>query len=103
MPCPASAAMAATDASAPPAANMPAVNRAPRRVACRAGAAVTADRRRLDRRAGVLFVIAAWILVVPLAAARPVDPSWITGVYDDGDSDAVVTLIAALVGVSDAP
>jgi hypothetical protein len=64
---------------------------------------VTADRRRLDRRAGVLFVIAAWILVVPLAAARPVDPSWITGVYDDGDSDAVVTLIAALVGVSDAP
>ena len=60
-------------------------------------------RRGVHRRAGLLFLIAAWTVLVPLAAARPVDPTWITGVYDDGDFDNVVTLIGALVGVSDAP
>jgi hypothetical protein len=51
----------------------------------------------------LLLLIAAWVLLRPLAAASPPDPTWIAGLYDDGDFDNVVILIGSLVGVSDSP
>jgi hypothetical protein len=38
-------------------------------------------------------------LLTPLALASPPDPSWIRGVYDDGDLDNVVMLIMSSAGV----
>ena|SRR5712692_10951672 len=46
---------------------------------------------------GLLFVLLA---LLPLADAVPVDPSWIPGMYDEGDFDEVamaVTTAAAVV------
>jgi len=54
-------------------------------------------------RASLLLLVAVWVLVRPLAAASPPDPTWIAGVYDDGDLDDAVLLAGSLVGVSDAP
>src|SRR5262249_22207108 len=43
-----------------------------------------------------LVFIAILILPVPLVLAVPVDPTWIPGLYDDGDYDEVVdTLLSA--------
>jgi hypothetical protein len=50
-----------------------------------------------------LLLAAVWVLVRPLAAASPPDPTWIAGVYDDGDLDDAILLAGSLVGVSDAP
>jgi hypothetical protein len=41
------------------------------------------------------------VLVVPLAAASPPDPTWIAGFWDDDDFDDVVTQIALLASTSD--
>jgi hypothetical protein len=44
---------------------------------------------------------ASWLLVglmvvlTPMAWASPIDPSWIKGVYDDGDFDDVVTYLTS--------
>ena len=54
-------------------------------------------------RASLLLLAAVWVLVRPLAAASPPDPTWIAGVYDDDDLDDAVLLVGSLVGVSDAP
>jgi hypothetical protein len=54
-------------------------------------------------RASLLLLAAVWVLVRPLAAASPPDPTWIAGVYDDGDLDNAVLLVGSLVGVSDEP
>ena len=54
-------------------------------------------------RASLLLLAAVWVLVRPLAAASPPDPTWIAGVYDDDDLDYAVLLVGSLVGVSDAP
>jgi hypothetical protein len=54
-------------------------------------------------RASLLLLAAVWVLVRPLAAASPPDPTWIAGVYDDGDLDDAILLAGSLVGVSDAP
>jgi hypothetical protein len=45
----------------------------------------------------VLVVMLIWALPV-LAHASPPDPSWIPGLYDDGDYDDVVTLIVSATG-----
>ena len=42
----------------------------------------------------VLFLIAPTCLLV-LAYASPPDPTWIPGIYDDGDFDDIVTLITS--------
>jgi len=67
--------------------------------------ALLAERRRVLRgRAFRLLLIAlAWVLLRPLAAASPPDPTWIAGVYDDGDLDDVVIHIGGLVGVTATP
>jgi hypothetical protein len=54
-------------------------------------------------RASLLLLAAVWVLVRPLAAASPPDPTWIAGVYDDDDLDDAVLLVGSLVGVIDAP
>ena len=54
-------------------------------------------------RASLVLLALAWVLVRPLAAASPPDPTWIAGVYDDADLDSAVLLAAGLVGISDAP
>jgi hypothetical protein len=46
-------------------------------------------------------VWASWVLVglmvvlTPMAWASPIDPSWIKGVYDDGDFDDAVTYLTS--------
>jgi hypothetical protein len=59
--------------------------------------------RHLTRASLLLLLAAVWVLVRPLAAASPPDPTWIAGVYDDDDLDDAVLLVGSLVGVSDAP
>jgi hypothetical protein len=54
-------------------------------------------------RAALLLLATVWVLVRPLAAASPPDPTWIAGVYDDADLDNAVLLAGNLVGVSGAP
>lgn len=48
-----------------------------------------------------LLLLGALAALSPLAYASPPDPTWIAGLYDDGDSDAVVLLVVD--GVSDLP
>ena len=55
--------------------------------------------RRTLTRASLLLLALVWVLVRPLAAAMPTDPTWIAGVYDDADLDNAVLLAAGLVGV----
>ena len=49
--------------------------------------------------AGPLLV--ALIALCPVAHARPIDPTWIAGFWDDGDHDAVVILITSMVSAAD--
>jgi len=44
-------------------------------------------------------IIAALILIAPIAFASPPDPSWIAGIYDDADGDDVVTLVYETAGI----
>ena len=44
----------------------------------------------------VLALLVALVGLVPLAHASPIDPTWLPGIYDEGDHDDVVlTLISA--------
>ena len=52
------------------------------------------DQRRTVSSALALLVLGVLAGLVPLAHARPPDPTWIAGVYDDADLDDV--LIATL-------
>lgn len=54
-------------------------------------------------RASLLLLALVWVLVRPLAAAIPTDPTWIAGVYDNADLDDAVLLAAGLVGVGPEP
>jgi len=45
------------------------------------------------------YSVGGMVLLVPLAYASPSDPTWIGGVYDDGDLDNVVVLITSGAGV----
>lgn len=48
-----------------------------------------------------LLVLAVGLALPVLAHASPPDPSWIPGVYDDGDYDDVVTRIVSGTGSVD--
>jgi len=67
--------------------------------------ALLGERRHVfrSRASRLLLVAVAWVLLRPLAAASPPDPTWIAGVYDDGDLDDIVIHIGGLVGVTDTP
>ena len=41
----------------------------------------------------VVLVLAVLVASTPLAYASPPDPSWIRGLYDDGDGDDVVVFL----------
>jgi len=43
----------------------------------------------------VLLLLACLISLIPLAEARPPDPTWIAGIYDNGDYDDVVCLLTS--------
>ena len=45
-----------------------------------------------------LVVVAAVLVLTPLAHATPVDQTWTGGLYDDADYDDVVALITSGVG-----
>jgi len=51
-------------------------------------------------RAAAILVAAALVTLVPLAHSTPPDPSWIPGLYDDGDYDNVVLAITGGVGLA---
>jgi hypothetical protein len=46
----------------------------------------------------VLTLLPVVVGLVSLAYARPPDPTWISGIYDDGDYDDVVIAITLLQG-----
>lgn len=41
------------------------------------------------------MLLAVLSLLIPLAHARPADPSWIDGIYDDADLDSVAVLVTS--------
>jgi hypothetical protein len=47
-----------------------------------------------------LLVLGVLVALVPLAHASPPDPTWIPGIYDDGDFDDVVLIIVSTVGAA---
>jgi hypothetical protein len=48
-----------------------------------------------------LLLLAIVVLLRALAAASPTDPTWVDGVYDDGDFDDVVAQIALSTSACD--
>ena len=51
----------------------------------------------------LLLLVALTLLARPFAAATPVDPTWIGGIYDDADLDKAVALVASLSSAFDGP
>ena len=51
-----------------------------------------------SRLIAMLFV-AGLVAMVPLAHASPPDPTWIAGLYDDGDHDTAVTALSDACGL----
>src|SRR5262245_22894193 len=58
-------------------------------------------RRVINQRVVSLLVVALFLLLRPLAAASPPDPTWIAGIYDDDDFDDVVIYIGLLASIAD--
>ena len=42
-------------------------------------------------------------MLAPLAYASPTDPTWVPGVYDDADFDAIVDFITSAAGAVASP
>ena len=45
-----------------------------------------------------ILLVAALVTLVPLAHGSPPDPTWIAGLYDDGDHDEAVLAITDAFG-----
>jgi hypothetical protein len=57
-------------------------------------------RFRVTAHVGLAAVLATMIVALaPLASASPPDQTWLAGIYDNGDFDDVVLLIASSVGL----
>jgi hypothetical protein len=57
---------------------------------------------RMSARAVIVRVLLlAIVSLTPMAFASPPDPTWLPGLYDDGDYDDVVLLITSGGGVAD--
>ena len=52
-------------------------------------------RRRTLQQQGAVILITALAFLTPAALASPADPTWISGIYDDGDYDDVILLVAS--------
>jgi hypothetical protein len=58
------------------------------------------NRSRMHRRAALALILLGSLLVLaPLAYASLPDPTWVSGVYDDADFDAIVDFITSEAGV----
>lgn len=55
------------------------------------------------RRAVSVLLVASFAALPALAHASPPDPLWITGLYDDGDQDDLISLAAWAVGATVTP
>jgi hypothetical protein len=55
------------------------------------------------RHVAALLLVAVGLLLRPLDAASPPDPTWIAGVYDDADLDNVVGLAGGLTALGSDP
>ncbi len=59
---------------------------------------VYTDSARMKRVVLLAGFLTALILVlVPMAWASPIDPSWVKGIYDDADFDDVVTYLTSFL------
>jgi hypothetical protein len=56
-------------------------------------------RTRLPMIVLTLVLLALMLSLTPLAYADPPDPTWISGFWDDGDSDDVVGYITSATGL----
>ena len=56
---------------------------------------------RVARLSFLLLLVITLALPTSLAFASPPDPTWIRGIYDEGDFDNVVDLISSSAGVVD--
>jgi len=50
-------------------------------------------------RSCALSLIPILLVLLPLAHARPPDPVWIAGIYDEADLDDVVVAVASATGL----
>ena len=57
---------------------------------------------RANRQALVVLVVGLLLSLVPLAHSSPPDPTWMPGVWDNGDYDDIVTLVTSGSGLIDA-
>src|SRR5919201_180157 len=75
----------------------------PIRIAAGRKISMTARRSRGGRpvpvRLAALLLFSALATLVPLAHSSPPDPSWIAGLYDDGDHDDAVLAITGAAGL----
>ena len=56
---------------------------------------------RTSRAAGLLLIGVLLALLPVAAAARPPDPTWINGIYDEADGDDIVALVADTAAPND--
>ena len=52
-------------------------------------------KRHQLRRLVTLLLVSGLVTIVPLAHGSPPDPTWVAGLYDDGDHDYVVLTITS--------
>jgi hypothetical protein len=52
-------------------------------------------KRHHVRRLVTLLLVFGLFTIVPLAHGSPPDPTWIAGLYDDGDHDDIVLVITS--------
>src|SRR5438876_12137710 len=69
-----------------------------RRWRCQAGQSIVGAMRRRVSLAMLLF--AAVVVLPALAHARPPDPSWVAGFWDDADYDDVVLAVNGMAGAA---
>jgi hypothetical protein len=50
------------------------------------------------RVALTLILLTSLLVLAPLAYASPSDPTWVSGIYDDADFDAIVDFITSEAG-----
>jgi hypothetical protein len=56
-------------------------------------------KRHQHRRLLTLLLVSGLFTIVPLAHGSPPDPTWVAGLYDDGDHDDVVLGITSASGL----
>jgi len=52
-------------------------------------------KRHQVRRLVILLLVSSLFAIVPLAHGSPPDPTWVAGLYDNGDHDDVVLAITS--------